>query len=241
MVRIKDLPGGDNFHATLGAGSFSRRLTNATRAGELSNLRDNRASIIKVLKKNESAIRRGAFDRLCQISAWNTVKKMEGEKLTKNDAKEIKQLLHHLGEESEAQAEEKKIKMDLALDKDASFANERNQEAKARLLGKAGRFGHEWTGGESKMKFSSRPEGVDQESMSVTGRLLSRRLNPKADRFKANLPLYRVNWREEKEKRLEVADIERDLEKKMSKKPSDKPKAEPEKKRGSNAFRLTDL
>lgn len=241
MVKIKDLPGGEDFRATLGAGSFSRRLTSATRAGELSNLRDNRPSIIKVLKKHETAIRRGAFDRLRQISAWNTVKKLEGDKLTKNDAKEIKQLFRHLGEESEIQAEEKKIKMDLALDKDASFTQERDKEAKARLLGKVVRFDRERTGGESRLNFSSEPEGIDKESMSMTGRVLSRRFNPQESRLKARLPRYRVDWRKEKEKRVEVADIERELAAKMNKKPGSEPKTEPEKKRGTNAFRLTDL
>lgn len=185
MVRIKDLPGSDDFHATLGAGSFARRLTSATRAGELSNLKDNRSSIIKVLKKNEAAIRRGNFDRLRQLSAWNTVKKLEGDKLTKNDAAEIKKILKHLGEESKVEVEEKKINMARALDKDSSFAIERDKELKARMLGKISRFDREHTGGEAKIKFESHPEGVDQESLSMTGRLLSRRFNPKGDRLKA--------------------------------------------------------
>ncbi len=241
MVRIKDLPGSENFHATLGAGSFSRRLARATKSGELSNLQENLPSIVKALKKNEIAIRRNEFSRLRQASAWNMVRKLEGSKLTKDDAKEIKQIFKHLGEAQEVEIKENKINMARALDKDATFAAERDKEAKARLLGKVTRFDRERTGGESRMKFDSHPEGIDKESMSMTGRVLSRRFNPQENRLKTRLPFYRVNWREEKEKRLEVSDIERDLEKKMSKKPGDEPKAEPEKKRGTNAFRLTDM
>lgn len=241
MTRIKDLPGSNNFRVTTGAGNFSKKFTRATKFGELANLGDNRTAILKVLKKNETIIRRGAFNRLRQLSAWNSVKKMEGSKLTKDDKKEIKQLFKHLGGGSEVKPEEHKINMALALDKDSSFSEERDKELKARLLGKVKRFDRERTGGEAKMKFDSQPANIDQESLSMTGRVLARRFNPKADRFKASLPLYRVNWREEKEKRLEVSDIEKELAAKMNKKPGGEKKEEPEKKRGSNAFRLTDL
>lgn len=241
MTRIKDLPSSDNFRVVTGASNFTKKFTKATKFGELANLHDNRKTILKVLRKNEAVIRRGSFNRLRQLSAWNSVKKMEGAKLTKDDSREIKQLFKYLGGAKEAEVVEKKINMDKALDKDVSFKFERNKELKARMLGKVSRFDREHSGGESRIQFTSHPEGLDEETISMSGALLSRRFNPKGDRLKIGGSILQTAGRKKLEKRLEIADIEKDLASKMSKKPGDKAKAEPEKKRGTNAFRLTDV
>ena len=56
MTRITDLPGASlKFRANAGVGSFSKKLSSATRLGHLSHLSDNKDSIVKVLKKNEAA------------------------------------------------------------------------------------------------------------------------------------------------------------------------------------------
>lgn len=223
MAKIKDLPGaGHSFRVNTGAGNFTKKLTSATRAGELRNLRDNQAAILKVIKKNEGVIRRGGFDRLRQIGAWRAVKKLEGSKLTKDDTKEIKQLFKHLGKRQGAgEGAVSKIKIDRALDKDNSFAEERDLDLKKRLQSKIDRFdrGRARTGGETRLKFTSAPEGVDEESLSMSGKVLARRFNPKEARLKAKMPLYRVQWRKEKEKRFEASSLEKasvEREKKMS-------------------------
>ncbi|HZJ40705.1 MAG TPA: hypothetical protein VFD16_00355, partial [Candidatus Saccharimonadales bacterium] len=83
MSNIKDLPGaGNTFRVSAGAGNFTKKFTSATRVGNLHNLADNKASILKVIKKNEASIKMGKFGRLRQLGAWKDIKKLEGTRLS---------------------------------------------------------------------------------------------------------------------------------------------------------------
>lgn len=131
MTRINDLPGAStNFRVNVGVGSFSKKLSSATRVGDLRHLGDNKDSIVKVLKKNEAAIRRGSFSAVRRASAWNEIKKLEGRALTKTDAKQIKNLLKHLSEGKRLEDNKPKIKIQRQLAKDDSFEKERKGEEK---------------------------------------------------------------------------------------------------------------
>jgi hypothetical protein len=223
-MRIKDLPsGGSNFRANIGPGSFSKRFDSATRFGDLKNLADNRKAIAKVVKNNERAIKLGQFDRKRQIKAWNDIKKEEGSRLSKDDKKEIKAILKHLGQDKEKKVEtEKKIKIQKQLDKDSSFAKERSEEIKAKI----GRFSRTKTGGESTLKFASHPQEEDKDEMSMSGKILERRFLQKEKMFKERLPRYKVQWEKEKKKRFDVSSLSRDMNKKKSNSDLDKDKEE---------------
>jgi hypothetical protein len=192
MSDIKDLPGaGSNFRVTTGAGNFTKKFNSATRVGALRNLQDNKTSILKVIKKSEGAIRIGKFDRLRQISAWNSVKKMEGSKLTKDDKREIKLIFKHLGNRKEDNGAEEKSgirRSQMQLDRDNSFEKERNKEMKSKI----NRFDRSTNGGEAKLNFSSRPEGVDNENLSMSGKLLQRRFTTREQIIQSKLPSNRI-------------------------------------------------
>jgi len=172
MTKIKDLPGAStNFRVNVGVGNFSKKFTSATRAGELSHLSDNRDSIIKVLKKNETAIRRGTFSRLRQIKAWSEIKKLEGSALTKNDTKQIKSLLKYLS--TKPQVDDKpKIKIHKQLAKDESFEKEKKGQ-----VDKSGKVKRQLDVGSKRL---SRPSFANQsedsnEDRSLSDKLLERR------------------------------------------------------------------
>jgi hypothetical protein len=98
---IKSLPdGGSRFRTTYGAGSFAKKLSRATRFGDLRNLGDNKASILKVVKAEERKIRLGKFDRLSRKKALGEIMKIEGHKFTKQDKIATKKILEHLSERS---------------------------------------------------------------------------------------------------------------------------------------------
>lgn len=216
-MKIKDLPkGGGRFKATTGAGNFSKKLSAATRYGELKNLGDNKEAMIKAIKKHERAIRVGSFNRKRQLSAWSQIKKEEGEKLTKDDRKEIKAILKHLGEgekkkkeiereKKEIQREkneiERNIKIDKQLAKDDSFSENRKQEIREQIR----RFSRTKGGGESNLQFSSGPENNDK--MSTSGKLLQRRFMSKETKLKNRMPSHRVEWEKERQKRFEVSSL----------------------------------
>lgn len=95
---IKNLPKpGINFKATLGPGSFQKKLNSATRYGELKNLRDNQKAIVDTVKKYQGTIRiKGGLSRLQQRDAWLKIKKSTP-KITYADKYEIKEVLKYLG------------------------------------------------------------------------------------------------------------------------------------------------
>ena len=95
---ITNLPKpGIGFKATLGPGSFQRKLSNATRYGGLKNLRDNQKAIVDVVKKYQGVIRiKGGLSRLQQLSAKRETMAKD-KTITKEDKREIKELFKHLG------------------------------------------------------------------------------------------------------------------------------------------------
>ena len=107
---IKNLSGsGLGFRVSTGAGNFTKQLKHETRHGELQNLSDNKASILKVVKKYERPIRMGTFDRLRQRAAYREIKKLEGVNLNKQDIIDTKNLLKHLSEGPQGESETTKV------------------------------------------------------------------------------------------------------------------------------------
>jgi hypothetical protein len=95
---INDLPKpGINFKATLGPGSFQRKLSSASRYGDLKNLRDNQKAIVGAVKKYQGVIRtRGGLSQLQKRDAWLKIKASD-KTITEGDRREIKKVLSHLG------------------------------------------------------------------------------------------------------------------------------------------------
>lgn len=93
---LKNLPSGRNFRVSVGANNFTKKLNQATRFGDLKNLRDNKDSILKALKPAERVIRLGKFGRLSQLKVMAKIKKLEGYNLTKQDKGDIKKVFAHL-------------------------------------------------------------------------------------------------------------------------------------------------
>ncbi len=165
MSDIKDLPGaGNSFRVSSGAGNFSKKFSAATRVGNLHNLADNKASILRVIKSHEGAIKMGKFDRLRQLGAVREVKKLEGNKLTKDDKKEIKELFKHLGERKSENDDKPKIKIQMQKSLDEGYEQERLAKVKA----KVGLVAHSQLTGEARLNFASDPgfnnDKTDRES-----------------------------------------------------------------------------
>ncbi|MDO8667601.1 MAG: hypothetical protein Q7K35_00695 [bacterium] len=97
---INDLPGpgdGIKFRAKTGVRNFQRVFNRLTKRGDLRNLRDNREEIVDVAKQYERVIKiKGGLNRLQKRDAWLKIKAGDTE-VTKNDKREIKQILNHLG------------------------------------------------------------------------------------------------------------------------------------------------
>lgn len=104
-MSITNLPKpGIGFKATLGPGSFQRKLSDATRYGGLKNLRDNQKVIVGAIKKYQGVIRtKGGLSRLQQRDAWLKMKASD-KNITKEDKIEIKEVLKHLGRSETASA-----------------------------------------------------------------------------------------------------------------------------------------
>jgi hypothetical protein len=180
MTRITDLPGASlKFRANAGVGSFSKKLSSATRLGHLSHLSDNKDSIVKVLKKNEAAIRSGSFSATRRARAWNEIKRLEGSKLTSGDAKQIKKLLKHLSEGQASKDDDKpKIKIQKQLAKDQSFEEDRRKEAEEKG-GKVKRQLDTSTGRLSRPGFANQEQ--DSQGFSFSDQLIERRLKNKEE------------------------------------------------------------
>lgn len=108
---ISNLPKpGKDFKATLGPGSFQRKLSNYTRYGDPKNLRDNQRELVDAAKKYQGIIRRmGGLTRLQRRNAWLGIVKASqarGVPVTWYDKMDIKKILEHLGRG--AAAKEKK-------------------------------------------------------------------------------------------------------------------------------------
>ncbi len=212
MSKIKDLPGpSTSFRATLGPSSFAKKLSRATAAGDLSHLRDNRDSIVKTIKKNETAIRRGTFDRYRQLNALKNIRQLEGAKLTKVDVIKIKKIFRHLSgdEKTTDQTTSSDVKTNRALDKDVGFLEKRWTERKASMSAKMNRFTKSRTGGETELKFINEPQANDRdEKYSVSARLITKRFQAQEQKLQKRLPSHLVNYEEERGKRLEVSSFD---------------------------------
>jgi len=189
MTRITDLPSAStNFRANIGVGSFSKKLSSATRLGHLRHLSDNKDSIIKVLKKNEAAIRSGSFSAARRARAWDEIKKLEGNRLTSSDAKQIKNLLKHLSEDRVIKDEKPKIKIQKQLAKDQSFEEDRRKEADEKG-GKIKRQLDTSSGRLSRPGFANQEQ--DSHNFSLSDQLIERRLKNK-DEARLNKRLEKI-------------------------------------------------
>ena len=99
--------GGNSFRMSYGAGNFTRQFNKETRHGELQNLSDNRKTILKVIDKYKTYIRRNILGRKLQKKAYSEIKKEEGNKLTIGDKRDIKKILKHFSEKTTAKEEPK--------------------------------------------------------------------------------------------------------------------------------------
>ena len=119
--------------------------------------------------------------------------------------------------------------MDKALDKDTSFADTKRDEIRANI----NRFSRTRGGGESSLKFSSNPQDATKEGMSQSGKLLRDRFLKKETLLQNKMPSRRINWDEERGKRLEVSSFERD----MNKKPNEKEDSSGKEDKKSDSYR----
>lgn len=108
---LKILPSGRSFRVSTGVNNFKKKLSRATRFGELKNLSDNKESIVKALKPMERSIRLGKFGRLGRLEVMKKIKQLEGYNLTKQDKSDINKVLKHLSEDSRPQTVNINIKV----------------------------------------------------------------------------------------------------------------------------------
>lgn len=203
---IKDLPqAGSRFRIGSGSGSFSQKLSSASRSGTLKSLTNNKDAVIKALKHHEGAIRQGDFNSYRQRKALNVVKQSNKD-LSKEEIREIKTAFKHISEGEP----EKKPKVNKELDKDLSFEDDKNKKIKASIS----RFNRTRGGGESTLKFTSTPGKTDRtgrekdkDKMSFSGKLLEKRFLKREKSFEDRLPRERIKWEDERGKRLEVASL----------------------------------
>jgi len=108
---INDLPSpGINFRATTGVGNFQKKLSSATRYGDLKNLKNNQKAIVGAISQPTTlrAIRRGGLSRLQQLGVWSKIKASD-KTVTKEDKREIKEVLKHLSRGAVANAKKMAI------------------------------------------------------------------------------------------------------------------------------------
>lgn len=124
---IKDLPKpGVNFKATTGAGNFQRKLSSAARYGALTNIdKINQAAIVKAIANPTTlrAIRRGGLSRLQQIEVRRKIQASD-KTVTKEDKREIKQILSHLGRGAVAKEKKPAVAETSVKASDGSFLTE---------------------------------------------------------------------------------------------------------------------
>lgn len=222
-MSISNLPNpGNKFRVSQGPTSFSRHLDKITRHGKLSNLKDNKASIIKAISTHEQAIKVGKFDRGRRLQAWRQIKKADPN-LSAKDSKDIKKILSHLGKT--VSASETDIKIDKALDKSTQVDGKKEQ-ARASIE----RFRQSQYGGDAALRSSFIGAGQEEDKGSVSADIMRRRYLTKEDKLKARMPRQRVKYDEEREKRLEVTTLRKDWNKRFDPKAKAKAEAEAKKK-----------
>lgn len=217
-MKISDLPsGGGKFKANTGPGSFSDRLTSATRQGDLRNLGDNKESVLRAVKTYEKAIRQGKFGHSRRQSAWNIVKK-SNDNLSKKDERDIKKLFLHLAEEKKEKIESKpNVKIEKDLDKDKTFSFEKRRKAidGANVLSRVKNTKIDTRlGARVSVEQLNMPKKREPESSRAL--LLKDKSAMREKMRQARMPSERVHYDKEREKRLEVSSFERDLNKKFN-------------------------
>ena len=139
---IKNLPGpgmGLKFRTKAGTGvrNFERELRRATKYGDLQNLRDNQKEIVDTVKKYEKAIKfKGGLNRLQKRDAWRKIKAGDAP-VTKEDKREIKQILNHLGRDAAKEKKSVEAETSIKASDGEGFLTkrqvERNLQTRARL------------------------------------------------------------------------------------------------------------
>lgn len=136
---MKNLPSGRSFRVSTGANNFTKKLNQATRFGDLKNLRDNKDSILKALKPVERTIRLGKFGRLAQLAVMAKIRKLEGYKLTKQDKSDIKKVFAQLtGKNAAKVSEPAAIRKELDKDPDgveSSISSRRSNTISTKISG----------------------------------------------------------------------------------------------------------
>jgi len=111
---INNLPKpGKDFKATLGPGSFQRKLSSYVRYGDANNLRDNQKELVDMAKKYQGVIRKmGGLSRLQRRDAWLGIvkaSKARGMPVTWHDKMDIKKVLEYLGRGAAAQEKKSRL------------------------------------------------------------------------------------------------------------------------------------
>lgn len=222
-MKIKDLPsGGANFRASVGSGSFAKKLSFATKFGGLQNLATNKKAIMSAVKHYEQAIKKGKFDNYSQREAWKMVKAKSVD-LSKNEEKEIKSLFKHLSKfDSDESKKTASLKAKKDIVKDRGFLEERNKALKERMK----TLEDVSLRRNTSLRFVAGPKDTSKERSGINTEVLNRRYTQKESMFKGRLPRERVSWQEEKKKRFEVSDLYQDMNKKPTIPPEDEKKGE---------------
>lgn len=189
---IKDLPGaGSEFRATYkpGRGSFADKLKKGCKYGDLKNLQDNINAITKTVKGYERVIRRGGLSRKQRIIAWNKIKSID-KNITKEDRREIKGVLEHLGAGKNISSKKLGIQQNQQRESDRIANSRENPLSRAGTTENNVRVGRSALGIKGRMYRTSALGGVHSEDdflgpKSSTGQ---KRLsaNPVARRFGVN-------------------------------------------------------
>src|SRR3989338_454924 len=111
---INNLPKpGKDFKATLGPGSFQRKLSSYVRYGDANNLRDNQKELVDMAKKYQGVIRKmGGLSRLQRRDAWLGIvkaSKPSGMPVPGQKKREKKKVLESLGRGAPAQEKKSRL------------------------------------------------------------------------------------------------------------------------------------
>ncbi len=145
MGTIKDLPGaGSKFSVNIGPGSFKNKFRGVTRYGQFRNLDPHRDVILNAIKKYEGVIRRNDLSSQRSKYILKSIK-TEDKGVTKDDQKDIKEILKHLERNKVAPVKVEKegvLRSNMALDR-PDFMKTKEEErityAKKILRGKENR------------------------------------------------------------------------------------------------------
>jgi len=121
----KKIPTGGKFQAKVGAGNLAKKLSEATRSGVLSNLKDNQELINRFASKRQGLIRSGKYGRSEREADYREA--LKDHNLTENDQRDLQAIFEHWSKGEVTKTPETK------LSSKAIKINERKATIKAQL------------------------------------------------------------------------------------------------------------